>query len=104
MGIANKYCIPLGHWFVIWCVQEKERSTIKILREEAMLKKILFFLPILFILATIISPAYADQTVYGPEDCEIKRLHLHLSFHKFNVDDPGEGLTAVTKNTPEKRI
>ncbi|MFH1672416.1 MAG: hypothetical protein ABIF87_03175 [Pseudomonadota bacterium] len=52
-----------------------------------------------------VTPVYADdQTVFGPKDLTINRWHIHLSFHKFRVDDPGDGIIVITKNTPSKKI
>ena len=68
-------------------------------------KKTLCLSALLFILFTIASPIFAqDQSVLGPKDLTISWWRIHLSFHHFTVDDPGDGVILITKNTPEKRI
>jgi hypothetical protein len=50
-------------------------------------------------------PAFsAAQTVFGPEDFTIGRMHLLLSRHSFDVSEPGPGLLRIRDNTPEKKI
>ena len=68
-------------------------------------KKTLCLFALLFILFTIASPTSAqDRTVFGPKDLTTGWWRIHLSFHHFTVDDPGDGVILITKNTPEKRI
>jgi len=69
-----------------------------------MFKKILSLFAILFIISAIAAPVYADQTVFGPEDLTIGRLHVHLSSHQFSVDDPSDGVLTIVKNTPDREI
>jgi len=70
-----------------------------------MRKRILFFSAFLLILLTLSSLTSAqDQTVFGPKDLTIRWWPIHLSFHRFTVDDPGDGLITITKNTPGKKI
>ena len=52
-----------------------------------MFKKILSLFAILFIISAITAPVYADQTVFGPRDLKIGKWHVHLSLHRFTVDD-----------------
>ena len=67
-------------------------------------RKTLCLFTVLFILFTIASPTYAqDQSVFGPKGLTIRWWHMHLSFHHFTVDDPGDGLIIITKNTPQKK-
>jgi len=69
------------------------------------LKKILYFLAILCIAICASSLAYAeDQYSFGPKNLTINLWHFHLSFHKVTVDDPGEGILNITKNSPDKKI
>jgi len=69
------------------------------------LKRILCLSAILFILLPTSSLTYADdQSVFGPKDLTISRWYIHLSFHSFTVDEPGDGILVVTKNTPDKEI
>lgn len=71
----------------------------------SMSRKVLCFLAVLFTFSAISSPTYADdQTVFGPKALKIKRWHIHLSFHKFRVDDPGDAVIIITKRTPNKKI
>jgi len=70
-----------------------------------MSRKILCLFALLFIFSAIFSPVYANErTVFGPKDLRISRWHIHLSFHRFRVDDPRDGVIIITKNTLEKRI
>jgi len=68
-------------------------------------KKVFHVLIFLFFFSAIPSLVHADnQTVFGPKIFEIGRWHVLLSVHSFNVEDPGEGVVTITKNTPEKQI
>jgi RHS repeat-associated protein len=68
-------------------------------------RKLFYFLAFLFVLSMISSLGYANgQTVFGPKDCKITWWHIHISSHSFNVNDPGDGLIIITKNTPNKKI
>ena len=59
----------------------------------------------LFICSAFPSLIHADnQTVFGPKSYEIGKWHVHASIHTFNVEDPGEGVVTITKNTPDKHI
>jgi len=73
--------------------------------ERIMPRKTLCLFVLLFILFTMASPTSAqDQTAFGPKGLTIRWWHIHLSFHRFTLDDPGDGLIIITKNTPEKKI
>jgi len=75
------------------------------LLEQIMPKKTLCLFTVLFSLFTIASPACAqDHTVFGPKGLTIRWWRMHLSFHHFTVDDPGDGLIIITKATPQKKI
>ena len=68
-------------------------------------RKLFYFLAFLFIFSIIFSLTYANgQIVFGPKDCKIKWWHIHTSSHSFEVDDPGDGLIIIAKNTPNKKI
>ncbi|MCK4788719.1 MAG: RHS repeat protein, partial [Desulfobacteraceae bacterium] len=68
-------------------------------------RKTLCLSALLFMLFTIASPTSAqDQTAFGPKGLTIRWWRIHLSFHHFTVDDPGDGLIIITKNTPQKKI
>ena len=70
-----------------------------------MYKKISCLFIVLFICFAFPSLIHADtQTVFGPKSCEIGNWHIHASVHTFNVEDPGEGVITITKNTPDKSI
>lgn len=62
-------------------------------------------LVILFIISAITFQAYAaDQILFGPKELTVTRWHFHVSIHRFKADDPGDGVIAITKNTPNKKI
>ena len=68
-------------------------------------KKALCLFALVFILSSISLPIYAqNQGVFGPKDLTIGWWRIHLSLHHFSVNDPGDGIILITKNTPEKRI
>ncbi|MGD9234231.1 MAG: hypothetical protein PVH67_10255, partial [Desulfobacterales bacterium] len=70
-----------------------------------MYRKVCCFFIVLFICSALPSLIHADnQTVFGPKSCEIGNWHIHASVHTFNVENPGEGVITVTKNTPDKSI
>ena len=69
-----------------------------------MSRKILSLFAILFFISAILPPVYADQTVFVPKDLKIGRWHVHLSSHRFSVDDPSDGVMTIVKNTPDKKI
>jgi len=52
-----------------------------------MSRKIVSLFAILFIISVIAVPVYADQTVFGTKDLKIGKWHVHLSSHRFTVDD-----------------
>lgn len=67
-------------------------------------RKFFCLLSVLSVFSAISSPVYAnDQTVFGPKELKISRWHVHLSLHRFNVDDPGNRVIIITKNTPNKK-
>ncbi|RZB33972.1 MAG: hypothetical protein SRB2_03365 [Desulfobacteraceae bacterium Eth-SRB2] len=68
-------------------------------------RKVCCLFMFLFICFAFPSLIHADnQTVFGPKSFEIGKWHVHASVHTFNVEDPGEGIVTVTKNTPDKAI
>ncbi len=70
-----------------------------------MYRKICCLFIFLFICSALPSWVHADnQTVFGPTSFEIGKWHVHASVQTFNVEDPGEGIVTVTKNTPDKPI
>jgi len=70
-----------------------------------MYRKVCCLFIFLFICSAFPSLIHADnQTVFGPKDFKIGKWHVHASFHTFNVEDPGEGVVTITKNTPDKPI
>ncbi len=59
------------------------------------------------VLVLLVFPASSiaeSQSVFGPKDLRIGQMHFHLSVNSFSVDSRGEGLIAVTRKTPEKRM
>ncbi|MGD8894377.1 MAG: hypothetical protein PVF94_15200, partial [Desulfobacterales bacterium] len=59
----------------------------------------------LFLFFAVPSLVHADnQTAFGPKIFEIGRWHVLLSFHSFNVENPGEGVITITKNNPDELI
>jgi RHS repeat-associated protein len=70
-----------------------------------MYRKVCCLLIFLFICSAFPSLIHADnQTVFGPKSFEIGKWHVHASVHTFNVEDPGEGVVTITKNTLDKPI
>ena len=68
-------------------------------------KKVFHVFIFLFFFSAVPSLVHAEnQTVFGPRIFEIGRWHVLLSVHTFNVEDPGEGVITITKNTPEEQI
>ena len=65
-----------------------------------------FYLFILFLVFSAVpSLVHADnQTLFGPRIFEIGRWHVLLSVHTFNVEDPGEGVITITKDTHDELI
>ena len=64
----------------------------------AIRKRIPQTVSILILLALLAAPCFAaEETVYGPKDMKVSRLHFHLSFHTFSVDEPGEGTLRIRK-------
>jgi len=45
-----------------------------------------------------------EPTVFGPKEFTISWLRIHLSFNRFTVNDPGDGVVTITKNTPELKL
>jgi RHS repeat-associated protein len=71
-----------------------------------MTKKSIFFPLVVFILFSLIAPITnaSEQTLFGPKKLEIGGFRLHISRHSFSVQNPGDGLLTITKNTPEQVI
>jgi RHS repeat-associated protein len=70
-----------------------------------MYRKVCCLFIFLFICSAFPSLIHADnQTVFGPKSFEIGKWHIHASVQKFNVEDPGEGVVTITKNTLDKPI
>ncbi|MDH3558947.1 MAG: hypothetical protein OES18_24155, partial [Deltaproteobacteria bacterium] len=80
---------------------KKERSTR--LRWN-WLRKIINIAFGLAVFSIVAKPVLAQETVLGPKDLRIGWFGIHSSWHKFTVDEPGEGTIIISKNTPEKRI
>ena len=77
---------------------KQERSTGPVRRNLS------YVVLLLAILTFAAKPALAQENLFGPEDLGIGWLRIHLSFHKFTADEPGEGVIIISKNTPEKKI
>jgi hypothetical protein len=77
---------------------EQDRSTSLVRR------KFSYLFLLLAVFSLVAKPALAQETAFGPEDLRIGWFRLHLSFHKFRVEEPGEGTVIIKKNTPEKKI
>jgi len=67
-------------------------------------RKLSYLVLLLAIFSFAAKPALAQETVFGPENLRIVWFGLHLSVHKFTVDEPGQGTIIINKNTPEKEI
>jgi hypothetical protein len=60
-------------------------------------RKLFCLFAILFSLsATTLTVHAGGQTVFGPNDFEIKRWRIHISLKKFRLDEPGEGRIIIT--------
>jgi len=71
----------------------------------AIQKQHVYTVVMLSVVFSFVFGAYAaDQILFGPKELSISRWHFHLSMHRFKADDPGDGIIAITKNTPGKRI
>ena len=72
---------------------------------STMSRRFFCFLAVLFVFSAFAAHVYAsDQTVFGPEDFKISMWHIHFSINTFSVNDPGEGVLTITKNTQDKNI
>ena len=70
-----------------------------------MCRKLICLLAVIVVLCGAASSTHAeDPSVFGPIEFKIGNWYLYLSRHTFNVDDPGDGVIVVTKNTPEREI
>ncbi|MBW2406922.1 MAG: hypothetical protein JRF17_06100, partial [Deltaproteobacteria bacterium] len=68
-------------------------------------RKICCLFIFLILCSVLPSLIHADnQTVFGPKSFEIGKWHVHTSIHSFTVEDPGEGVVTITKNTPDQPI
>jgi len=68
-------------------------------------KKLCFAVAVFMTLVCGGPSAFADdQTVFGPRDFKIGSWRVHLSLHRFEVDEPGEGTIIIRKNTPERKV
>jgi len=45
-----------------------------------------------------------SATVFGPQELTISRWRSHLSRHAFELDQGGDGLIELSKNTPQHEI
>ena len=62
-------------------------------------------LALLFIICLLSSAAHGSNgVVFGPQDMEVGRWQRHLSWHKFYVDDEGDGIIEIFKNSPEQQF
>jgi len=74
-------------------------------RRIIMWKKALCLVSVLVALWAVVPMVHAEsETVFGPSDFEIGSWHIHFSRHTIHVDDPGDGLIVITKNTPDEEI
>jgi hypothetical protein len=67
-------------------------------------RKIIYLILGLAVFSVAAKPVLAQETVFGPEDLKIGWFRIHFSFHKFTIDDPGEGTIIISKNTPAEKI
>ena len=57
---------------------------------------------VVFLLSVFLSSARANEvSVFGPKDCDIGYWHLHFSRSTFGIDEPGDGVIVIKKNTPD---
>ena len=73
-------------------------------RTGSLMRKLRYAVLLLIFFAFAGRPALAEETVFGPKDIKIGWFRIHLSFHKFTVDESGEGTITVGKNTPERKV
>jgi hypothetical protein len=66
-------------------------------------RKLFCLIAVLFAIS-VVSASAIHPTLFGPKNFKIKWYCFLLSFHRFKVKDPGNGVMTITKNTPEKRI
>jgi YD repeat-containing protein len=68
-------------------------------------KKLFSFVLTLFIIsATAATISASEETVFGPQNLEIRWWRFHLSRHRFNVDTPGEANLNIIKNALDKKF
>jgi len=67
-------------------------------------RKLSYVALVLAVFSFVAKPAFAQETVFGPKDLKLGWFRIHLSFHKFTVEEPGEGTITISKNTPDKKI
>ena len=98
-GARKKSAQSLISSFLKGHLMKKERST-----RLRWLRKIINIAFGLAVFSMAAKPVLAQETVLGPKDLKIGWFGIHFSFHKFTVDDAGEGTITISKNTPEKKI
>ncbi len=81
-------------------LMKKERST---RLRWSRLRKIIYIAFGLAVFAIAAKPVLAQETVLGPKDLKIGWFGIHFSFHRFKVDEPGEGTIAISKSTSSWR-
>jgi len=68
-------------------------------------RKLFCLLAALFAISVVSDLAFAiNPTLFGPKNFKIKWLRIHFSLHRIKVEEPGNGVLIITKNTPEKKI
>ena len=73
-------------------------------RTGSVMRKLRYAVLLLIFFTFAGKPVLAQETAFGSKDLRIGWFRIHLSLHKFSVDEPGEGTITVGKNTPEKKI
>jgi len=69
------------------------------------LRKLFCLIAALFTISVVSSSASPiHPTLFGPKTFKIRWYRFHLSFYRFKVNEPGNGVMTITKNTPERRI
>jgi RHS repeat-associated protein len=71
------------------------------LARNRVLAALLFIFSFIF---AVTHPLHAGDQIFFEKDFSINIWYLHTSQHTFNVDDPGEGMLVIIKNTPQKEI
>ena len=58
-----------------------------------------------FVIFLLSSVAYGNNGVaFGPKEMTIKKWHSHLSRHTFDLEQEGDGILEISKNSPSSEF